>query len=1720
MAQNNGFNAMFGIEFEDFNSVKKKLDLLTGQINKSNSSSIKLNIDTTQITKIVNGLSNLSKQSINIMPNGQITTIEKFNQELGKTISLTKNINDGSIKINIDDDIEKAYTKLFDEAIKQEENLAKERQYARDLEWKEAEIRYKQEQEFINASQKLKQKSYQESLKQAQQEAKISNKILEEQYKEAQSEKEQLANAQKLVDYEKERLHLRLESIQANRKDLVSDNSASKISESINNLSGSTTNEVREKVKQLNLELQKLDQNARMKGLQVGNKNIMSFGESIKSTATKLGIFVSTAMVLNEVQQTIRNATNYIIELDKAMVDLKKVTDETSDTYQKFLNNMHDVALELGTQSDKMVEATTNWAKTGKNLEEASKLAENTILLTKVGDIDSVSTAQQYMIAPLKAFNIEAEKSITLIDKYNNISNNMATTVADVGQGLNVASNSLSVARNNLEQSIALIATAESTTKQGGSTVGNALKTISLRLATFKDEDGKLIPELAEDLKKVGVSAVDSAGQIRSTFDILRDLGKVYDSLDTNLQLKLSQKIGGKHQANIVASILSQVEELERAYDLASNSAGSAMSEFEKYQEGIEYALDRLKEQVNGLYTSFIDGGFFKGLVNGSADVISAINQINNTFGTMPTIITTVVGVMTIFNSKFRETTQVLLGLNPILSKIFVSLNNNSNIFASQVSNYTKQISFLKDLAKVSQEAGVSTSGFGKELLNLNVKLATATAKMVATKLAVIGLQTALSVGLSLGLSLVINKFTEWIDKKIVTQDELKQLNQDSILEMQNNNDLIKSVEELIKKEDELKNKLSTKGNTYEQQKQYRTDLLSVQKQIADILPESANAFDNEGNKIATNTEKVLENLEAKKKLSESEALSAIDNNDSYETTVKIPEQYEKLKQQLADMQQAYKDGVEYMGSEVDYKWLNKIDKQVQEYELKIETMSNAIESLRTAGWEEDRIAQEIFDTLPLDDAINRYNQLLSAVNSYNGALEQTSNIQDEFDDHENNTIQQTSNISSLQKAYESLGYSVDEVTDKMSELSDMSIGDANAQLVKDATTAYSEAISKTKELETILKDINEEQSLTPELIMQIASAYPEIGSRITSVADVQEFLNEKISEQVEAQANAYNQMVANDNAYYTSKVQNNDAIQESFNQLLSSFVTNSGESYATDLKNYKNLSELKADLTNKFGETVAEFISNFVTANADGYDIDLDNTVSWAKSKSQILQQLNKNITKIESRLSDTVSKINNIDITDDNMTDLMRQYQVNARKLAQLKTQEAEIQTEFSKYSAGFRGYIPTFSGSDFNYGSTSGSNKGTSSTNKEVDDLKSLVNRYLQVESALDKVNNAIKENQILMENSSDEERLKNLDKEIKLLQEKKVALQNVKKERQEELQELKNSLISSGFTIGSDGFIQNYEQRLEALRSWANSLSGDTKESAKDNVENIADNIDRYMQLLLKDIPEVNNEILDLKNTTIDTQKEIAEILEKQKDNYISNLEKETDALKKEIQKRKDIMNEQWQNEDYEDELKEKQDNLLDLQSQLQDAMRMSDDELVKSIKKQIESAQNEINTFIRDNERDEANDRFDEELDAIDENLENKIEEINNKLTEEEILKLVQNGVRDLSSVLNDVGNANKSISTTFTTVGTIIRDEWLTNLDEVINKLKLVENFEFGSSRSINSNVTTSKAKSIGDINFEINLTVEGGNEDNIPEIKKLLEQTKEEIYKEISDVL
>lgn len=359
------------------------------------------------------------------------------------------------------------------------------------------------------------------------------------------------------------------------------------------------------------------------------NKNTSSFRSSLKNAFANVGIYIGTYEAIRKTVDVIKDASQYVIQLDSALVGLKKVTNETDATYKAFLETAHNASLELGTQADKFTEATESWAKTGKSLAEATQLAKNTMLLTKVGDVDNVDTAQTYLLPALQAFNIEAEKSIDLVDKYNNLSNNMATDIPKMGEAMARGASSLSDAGNSLEETLSLIATASQNTQLSGETIGNGLKTISLRIAEFKDEDGEIIPKFEEQMKSLGVTMRDQDGQILSTYNILNQVAQKYGEMDRNTQLMVSQLLGGKFQSNVVSSILSDVNELNRAYNLANSSAGSATKEFETYQQSIQYSIDQLKENINHLYTEMVNSDALKSFVNGLSEAVQWLDSLD-----------------------------------------------------------------------------------------------------------------------------------------------------------------------------------------------------------------------------------------------------------------------------------------------------------------------------------------------------------------------------------------------------------------------------------------------------------------------------------------------------------------------------------------------------------------------------------------------------------------------------------------------------------------------------------------------------------------------------------------------------------------------------------------------------------------------------------------------------------------------------------------------------------------------------------------------------------------------------------------------------------------------------------------------------------------------------------------------------------------------------------
>lgn len=124
---------------------------------------------------------------------------------------------------------------------------------------------------------------------------------------------------------------------------------------------------------------------------------------------------------LSELGQYLRQGVQAVRELDAALTELKKVTDETEETYEKFLNTAAKTGARIGSTLSDVTSATAEFAKLGYNIEQAASMAEAALVYTNVGDNMSVETASQSIISTLKAFGIEANNTMSIVDKFNEI---------------------------------------------------------------------------------------------------------------------------------------------------------------------------------------------------------------------------------------------------------------------------------------------------------------------------------------------------------------------------------------------------------------------------------------------------------------------------------------------------------------------------------------------------------------------------------------------------------------------------------------------------------------------------------------------------------------------------------------------------------------------------------------------------------------------------------------------------------------------------------------------------------------------------------------------------------------------------------------------------------------------------------------------------------------------------------------------------------------------------------------------------------------------------------------------------------------------------------------------------------------------------------------------------------------------------------------------------
>lgn len=148
---------------------------------------------------------------------------------------------------------------------------------------------------------------------------------------------------------------------------------------------------------------------------------LQKLGQTLKKDFTGLLTSIVGGSGIHAFVQYMRKGIQSVRELDLALTELKKVTDETEETYDRFLETAAKTGERIGSTISNVTSATAEFAKLGYNIEQAASMAEAALVYTNVGDNIDVETGSQSIISTLKAFGIEAKDTMSIVDKFNEV---------------------------------------------------------------------------------------------------------------------------------------------------------------------------------------------------------------------------------------------------------------------------------------------------------------------------------------------------------------------------------------------------------------------------------------------------------------------------------------------------------------------------------------------------------------------------------------------------------------------------------------------------------------------------------------------------------------------------------------------------------------------------------------------------------------------------------------------------------------------------------------------------------------------------------------------------------------------------------------------------------------------------------------------------------------------------------------------------------------------------------------------------------------------------------------------------------------------------------------------------------------------------------------------------------------------------------------------------
>ena len=364
-------------------------------------------------------------------------------------------------------------------------------------------------------------------------------------------------------------------------------------------------------------------------------------------------------LVLKSVKKALREAVQTVKELDKYLTEQAMVTGMTREQTYGLVKEYQNLALQCGATTKEIAQVSTEYMKQGKSIKEALTLTEAAVSAAKVARV-SVGDSVNYLTTALNGFRLSAEDAMLVSDKFAAVAAASATDYDELAIALSKVASQANLAGMSIDYTTALLTKGLETTREAPETMGTALKTIIARMREMSDYGETLegdtdINNVESQLAYVDIALRNTNGELRSTEEVLDELGKKWDTLDKNQQAAIAKALAGTRQQSRLIAMMDDYERVTELQEIAQRSAGATAAQAGVYLEGMEASLNKIQVAWEKIVTGLTDSEVIIGILDTVANILDNIGSaFENEFVLWTTITPLIVAIVNQMTLKWE----------------------------------------------------------------------------------------------------------------------------------------------------------------------------------------------------------------------------------------------------------------------------------------------------------------------------------------------------------------------------------------------------------------------------------------------------------------------------------------------------------------------------------------------------------------------------------------------------------------------------------------------------------------------------------------------------------------------------------------------------------------------------------------------------------------------------------------------------------------------------------------------------------------------------------------------------------------------------------------------------------------------------------------------------------------------------------------------------------